>query len=157
MKSSPPSSAADNLSPMTQPNGKVISEIVSHRIRPRVSNVTHWSKPQQTTPILVTVFSSGRRSDPFDPFTMEISVEMTAENPITNSSAHQRTWACVIGVATAGEVRGSAGMAIATTLAPAAHAAAGDDAGWGQAESAIHETTCQRRQIMIMLLRLHAS
>jgi hypothetical protein len=120
MKSSPPSSAADNLSPMTQPNGKVISEIVSHRIRPRVSNVTHWSRPQQTTPIVVTVFSSGKRSDPFDPFTMEISVEMTAQNPIINSSAHQRTWAWVIGVAAGGEVQGSAGMANATTLAPAA-------------------------------------
>jgi hypothetical protein len=53
---------------------------------------------------------------------MAISVEMTALNPITNNSAHQRTWACVIGVAAAGEVQSSAGMVIATTLAPAAHA-----------------------------------
>src|ERR1700731_2859164 len=106
MKSSRPSSAADNLSPMTQPNGKVVSEIVSHRIRPRVSNVTHWSRHQQTTPIQVTVFSSGRRSDPFDPFTMATSVEMTAQNPITNRSAHQRTWAWVTGAAAEGEGKG---------------------------------------------------
>jgi hypothetical protein len=108
---------------MTQPSGNVMTEIVSYRIRPRVSNDTHWSKAQHTSPIQVTVFSSGRRSDPFDPFTMATSVEMTAQNPITNRSAHHRTWACVIGVAAAGDVQGSGGMTIVSPLASAVNPA----------------------------------
>jgi len=64
---------------------------------------------------------------------METSVEMTAQNPITNRSAHQRTWACVIGVAATGEAQGSEGMTIAITLAPAANAAARDSVGSVQA------------------------
>jgi hypothetical protein len=63
---------------------------------------------------------------------MATSVEMTAQNPITNRSAHHRTWACVIGVAAAGEVQGSERMTI-TTLAPAANAAASDSVGSVQA------------------------